>query len=63
MDLYDKLRLMAQHMRYHEHLATLSPRGSITRMVHEEAAQQYRDQILGNAKSGNVNIINTVMEK
>ena len=50
MDDYDRLHLLAQHMRYHEHLATLSPRGSLVRMEHEEYATQYRDEILGNAR-------------
>lgn len=50
MDDHDRLCLLAQRMRHHEHLAALSPRGSLKRMNHEEHATQYRDEILGNAR-------------
>lgn len=62
MDDYDRLCLLAQHMRYHEHAATLLPRGR-ERDNHNELAAQYRDQILGNAKSCNTNTRNHSTEK
>ena len=56
MNDYDKMCLLAQHMRYHEHLAELLPRGSRERYNHSDLAQQYRDEILGNARSSNTNV-------
>jgi hypothetical protein len=45
---HEYFRLIAQHMRLHEHLAEKCQRGSQEREQHEDLAQQYRDELLGN---------------
>lgn len=48
MNIHEYFHLLAQHMRLHEHLAEKCERGSKERREHEEFAQQYRDELLGN---------------